>query len=136
MTAARVLIADDETLVRVDVRSTLESVGLEVCGEARDGQETVLRALELRPDVIVLDAAMPRLDGVEAARQILATRSVPIVMLTGYAYGDLISRALDAGVAAYVVKPFHERDLLAAVAAVLRGGHTKGTLAYLQQRDR
>jgi len=133
---ARALIADDETVVRLDVKAMLESVGLEVCGEAADGEEAVRRALELRPDVIVLDAAMPRLDGVEAARRILAVRPVPIVMLTGYDYGDLISRALDAGVAAYVVKPFHERALLDAVATVLRAGHTKGTLAYLERPER
>ena len=124
----RALIADDETIVRLDIKAMLESVGLEICGQAADGEETVRRALELHPDVIVLDAAMPRLDGVEAARRILAVRPVPIVMLTGYDYGDLISRALDAGVAAYVVKPFQERALLEAVATVLRGGHTKDML--------
>jgi DNA-binding NarL/FixJ family response regulator len=128
-----VLIAEDEALVRLDVRATLESVGLAVCGEAADGQEAVTLAAELEPDLVVIDASMPRLDGVEAARRILETRAVPIVMLTGYGYGDLIARALDAGVAAYVVKPFPEHALLEAVATVLRGGHTKGTLAYLRR---
>lgn len=132
MSLARALVADDDTIVRLDVRAALESAGLTVCGEARDGNEVVALALDLRPDVIVLDAAMPAADGVEAARKILSVLDVPIVMLTGYSYGDLISRALDAGVAAYVVKPFREADLLAAVAAVLRGGHTPGTLAYLR----
>lgn len=132
MTSARALVADDDPIVRMDVRAALESAGLTVCGEARDGREVIALALEQRPDVVVLDAAMPVADGLEAARRILATLDVPIVMLTGYSYGDLISRALDAGVAAYVVKPFREADLLSAVAAVLRGGHTPGTLAYLR----
>jgi two-component system, response regulator PdtaR len=136
MIPARALVADDDPIVRMDVRAALESAGLSVCGEARDGGEVVALALERRPDVVVLDAAMPVADGLEAARRILAALDVPIVMLTGYSYGDLISRALDAGVAAYVVKPFSEPDLLAAVAAVLRGGHTPGTLAYLRhERD-
>ena len=132
---ARALVADDDPVVRLDIRQTLESAGLSVCGDARDGGEAVELAVQLRPDVVVLDAAMPVTDGVAAAREILSVFHVPIVMLTGYGYGDLISRALDAGVSAYVVKPFREDDLLAAVAAVLRGGHTRETLAYLRRAD-
>ncbi len=135
MSPARALIADDDPIVRLDVRQALEGAGLSVCGEARNGSEAVILAVELAPDVVVLDAAMPVTEGVQAAREILAVLDVPIVMLTGYSYGDLISRALDAGVAAYVVKPFAEGDLLAAVSAVLRGGHTRETLAYLRVRD-
>jgi two-component system, response regulator PdtaR len=131
----RVVVADDETLVRADVRATLERVGLDVCGEAADGHAAVALARTHRPDLVVIDAGMPVLDGVEASRRILAEADVPIVMLTGYSYGDLISRALEAGVAAYVVKPFSEEALLEAVAAALRGGHTPETLAYLRRRD-
>jgi len=130
----RVLVADDETLVRADVCATLERVGLHICGEAADGREAVALAREHRPDLVVIDAGMPVLDGVEAARRILEESDVPIVMLTGYSYGDLISRALEIGVAAYVVKPFAEDALLEAVAASLRGGRTPGTLAYLRRK--
>lgn len=132
---ARVLIADDEPITRSDVRSILEEVGLAICAEAADGQAAVREARVHQPDVIVLDAGMPLMDGVEASRRILAERDVPIVMLTGYGYGDLISRALDAGVAAYVVKPFSAEALAEAVAAALPGGHTKQTLVYLRRPD-
>lgn len=132
---ARVLIADDEPITRSDVRSILEEVGLAICAEAADGQAAVREARVHQPDVIVLDAGMPLMDGVEASRRILAERDVPIVMLTGYGYGDLISRALDAGVAAYVVKPFSAEALAEAVAAALRGRHTKQTLVYLRRPD-
>jgi two-component system, response regulator PdtaR len=131
----RVVVADDETLVRADVRATLERIGLDVCGEAVDGREAVALTRLHLPDLVVIDAGMPVLDGVEASRQILAELDVPIVMLTGYSYGDLISRALEVGVAAYVVKPFAEEALLEAVAAALGRGHTRETLAYLRRRD-
>jgi two-component system, response regulator PdtaR len=129
----RVLIAEDETLIRLDLRRLLEGNGYEVCGEARDGLEAVALAERELPDVILLDVKMPLLDGVESARRILATRHVPIVMLTAYGYGELISRALDAGVVGYVVKPFAERELLAALRAA--GDEEPGaeTLAYLRR---
>jgi CheY-like chemotaxis protein len=111
----RVLIADDETVIRLDLRDLLERAGLDVCGEARDGVEAVELARSEQPDLAILDVKMPRLDGVGAARVILAERRIPIVMLTAYGYGDLVARAVDAGVAAYVVKPFRESDLLLAV---------------------
>jgi response regulator NasT len=131
MTAGRVLIAEDETIVRLDVRETLESAGYAVCGEAADGLAAVELAERLRPDLIVIDAKMPKLDGVEASRRILESQHVPIVMLTGYSYGDLIAGALEAGVAAYVVKPFAAATLLEAATAVLRAGRRRGTLTYL-----
>lgn len=119
MTPPKVLIAEDETLIRLDIRKLLEDAGFTVCAEARDGREAVALAREHQPDLIIMDVKMPRLDGVEAAKQIGAERNVPIVMLTAYGYGDLISRALDAGIDAYVVKPFRESDLLEAVTAAL-----------------
>ena len=114
------LIAEDETLIRLDLRRLLEAAGLDVCAEATDGLEAVALAVAHRPDVILLDVKMPKLDGVEAARQILADRAVPIVMLTAYGYGELISRALDAGVVGFLVKPFRERELIDAVRGAVQ----------------
>src|SRR5438046_4080980 len=113
----RVLIAEDETLIRLDLRELLEQAGFEVCAEARDGLEAVELAREAEPDVAVLDVKMPRLDGVEGARRILEERPIPIVMLTAYGQDELVSRAVEAGVFGYLVKPFREQDLLPAIAA-------------------
>jgi response regulator NasT len=112
---SKILIAEDETIVRLDLRETLERAGFRVVAEARDGAEAVALAREHAPDVAIIDVKMPHLDGIEAARRILAERPIPIVMLTAYGYGDLIERALDTGVVAYLVKPFREADLLRAV---------------------
>ena len=119
MTSRRVLVAEDETVIRLDVRSLLEGGGYSVCGEARDGLEAVALAGRLRPDAIVMDVKMPRLDGIAAARRIQAERPVPIVMLTAYDDAELVARAADAGVQGYLVKPFREEDLLPAVSAAL-----------------
>jgi CheY-like chemotaxis protein len=113
----KVLIAEDETIVRLDLAALLGGAGYDVVAEARDGEEAVALALAKRPDVALLDVKMPRLDGLAAAQLIMRERPIPIVMLTAYGYGDLVSRALDAGVFGYVVKPFRERDLLEAGAA-------------------
>jgi response regulator NasT len=129
----RILVAEDETLIRLDLERLLGASGFDVCGIARDGVEAVELALELRPDLIVLDVKMPRLDGVEAARRILAAYPVPIVMLTAYGYGDLISRAVDAGVAGYVVKPFEEQALLDALRTASGQEHDPASLAYLDR---
>jgi AmiR/NasT family two-component response regulator len=111
----RILVAEDETIIRLDLKETLERAGFEVCGEARDGEEAVELAHEEKPDLAVLDVKMPRLDGIEAARRILAERPIPIVMLTAYGHDELVARAVDAGVFAYLVKPFRESDLLPAI---------------------
>ena len=113
----RILIAEDETIIRLDLRAILERAGFEVCGEARDGQEAVELARASRPDLAVLDVKMPRLDGIEAARQILDERPIPIVMLTAYGQDELVARAVEAGVFGYLVKPFRESDLLPAIHA-------------------
>jgi response regulator NasT len=133
LTPARVLIAEDETLIRLDLRRLLEAAGFEVCAEARDGHEAVSLAAAHCPDVLLLDVKMPKLDGVEAARQILANRAVPIVMLTAYGYGELISRALDVGVVGYVVKPFTERELIDALQGAIEQAPSAATLAYLHR---
>jgi AmiR/NasT family two-component response regulator len=113
----RILIAEDETIIRLDLRSILEGAGYEVCGEARDGEEAIALASAERPDLAILDVKMPRLDGIEAARRILEERPIPIVMLTAYGQEELVSRAVEAGVFGYLVKPFRESDLLPAIHA-------------------
>lgn len=111
----RVLIAEDETIIRLDVRVILEKAGHEVVAEARDGEEAVALAAEHEPDLIVMDVRMPHMDGIEAARAISDRRPVPIVMLTAYAEEDLVARAAEAGAFGYLVKPFREVDLLPAI---------------------
>jgi len=110
------LIAEDETIIRLDLRELLEQAGFEVCAEAHDGLEAVELARKEKPDLAVLDVKMPRLDGIEAARQILDERPIPIVMLTAYGQDELVSRAVEAGVFGYLVKPFREQDLVPAIA--------------------
>jgi two-component system, response regulator PdtaR len=111
----RILIAEDETIIRLDLRELLERAGFEVCAEARDGAEAVELARAEQPDLAVLDVKMPQLDGIEAARRILDERPIPIVMLTAYGQQELVSRAIEAGVFGYLVKPFRETDLLPAI---------------------
>jgi response regulator NasT len=111
----RVLIAEDETIIRLDLRELLERSGFEVCAEARDGEEAVALARSELPDVAIMDVKMPKLDGIEAARRILDERPIPIVMLTAYGQQELVSRAVEAGVFGYLVKPFREQDLLPAI---------------------
>jgi AmiR/NasT family two-component response regulator len=113
----RILIAEDETIIRLDLRALLETAGFDVCAEAKDGLEAVELARKEEPDLAVLDVKMPRLDGIEAARQILDERPIPIVMLTAYGQDELVSRAVEAGVFGYLVKPFREADLLPAIKA-------------------
>jgi response regulator NasT len=126
------VIAEDETLIRLDLKRLLEAEGFTVAGDASDGLSAVELAVRHRPDVVLLDVKMPRLDGVEAARRILAEYHVPIVMLTAYGYGELIARAIDAGIFAYIVKPFREAELLEALRAAV--GEVSGeNLAYLRR---
>src|SRR2546428_2540613 len=113
----KILVAEAETIIRLDRVEMLGRAGLVVCAEARDGEEAVELARETEPDVAVLDVKMPKLDGIEAARRILDERPIPIVMLTAYGQEELVSRAVEAGVFGYLVKPFREQDLLPAIAA-------------------
>ena len=112
----RVLIAEDESLIRLDLRQLLERAGLDVCAEAHDGVEAVELAREPEPDIAVLDVKMPRLDGIEAARRITAERPIPIVIVSAYSEVALVQRATEAGVYGYLAKPFREEDLLPALA--------------------
>jgi response regulator NasT len=111
----KILIAEDETIIRMDLRALLEAAGFEICAEARDGEEAVELARSEEPDLAVLDVKMPRLDGIEAAKRILEERPIPIVMVTAYGERELVARAVEAGVFGYLVKPFREQDLLPAI---------------------
>jgi AmiR/NasT family two-component response regulator len=113
----RILIAEDETIIRLDLKEILERAGFIVCAQAQDGEEAVELARAEKPDLAVLDVKMPRLDGIDAARRILAERPIPIVMLTAYGQDELVGRAVEAGVFGYLVKPFRESDLLPAIQA-------------------
>ena len=115
MATPRILVAEDETIIRLDLRAMLERAGFEVCAEARDGDEAVALARSTEPDLALLDVKMPKLDGIDAARQILNERPIPIVMVTAYGEQELVSRAVEAGVFGYLVKPFRETDLLPAI---------------------
>jgi two-component system, response regulator PdtaR len=115
--STRILIAEDETIIRMDLRQLLEASGFEVCGEARDGVEALALARELEPDVVLLDIRMPGLDGVECARRLYAERPVPIVMVTAHGDRALVERALAAGAFGYLTKPFREADLVPAIRA-------------------
>ena len=126
----RILVAEDETIIRLDLRALLERAGFEVCAEARDGEEAVALARAERPDAAVLDVKMPKLDGIEAARRILDERPIPIVMLTAYGQDELVARAIEAGVFGYLVKPFRESDLLPAIRTA-RARH--GELAAVRE---
>ena len=113
MTSKRILIAEDETLIRMDLAEMLRENGYEVVGEATNGEEAVALANELKPDLAILDVKMPKLDGISAAEIIVKTS--PVLMLTAFSQKDLVERALDAGVMAYVVKPFTVDDLIPAI---------------------
>jgi response regulator NasT len=112
----RILIAEDETIIRLDLRDLLERAGHEVIGEARDGEEAVALARELQPELAIMDVKMPKLDGIDAARRMMDERPLPIVLLTAYGQEELVARAVEAGVFGYLVKPFREQDLVPAIA--------------------
>ncbi len=111
----RVLIAEDESLIRLDLAEMLEEEGYDVVGLAEDGEKAIALAEELQPDLIILDIKMPRLDGLAAAERIAAQRIAPVVILTAFSQRDLVERARDAGAMAYLVKPFSKTDLLPAI---------------------
>jgi AmiR/NasT family two-component response regulator len=113
--AFRVVIAEDEALIRLDLKEMLEEEGYEVAGEAGDGETAVKLAVSLRPDLVILDVKMPILDGLSAAEQIAAERLAPVVILTAFSQRELVDRARDAGAMAYLVKPFTKADLVPAI---------------------
>ncbi|MFW6034080.1 MAG: ANTAR domain-containing response regulator [bacterium] len=111
----RVLVAEDESLIRLDLIEMLGEEGYEVVGEAGDGAEAVKLAEELAPDLVVLDVKMPVLDGISAAKRIVEQRIAPVLILTAFSQRDLVDRAREAGAMAYLVKPFTRADLVPAI---------------------
>ena len=111
----RVLIAEDEALIRLDLKEMLEEEGYTVVAEVGDGQQAVDQAEELRPDLVILDIQMPVLDGLSAAEQIAKARTAPVIVLTAFSQRELVERARDAGAMAYLVKPFTKNDLVPAI---------------------
>ena len=113
--ARRVVIAEDEALIRLDLAEMLAEEGYEVVGQAGDGERAVELAEELRPDLVILDVKMPKLDGIAAAARIAQQRIAPVVILTAFSQRDLVERARDAGAMAYLVKPFGKQDVVPAI---------------------
>ena len=115
VTTRRVLVAEDEALIRLDLIEMLSEEGYLVVGEAADGQQAVEQADALRPDLVIMDVKMPKMDGIDAASIIVERRIAPVVILTAFSQRDLVERARDAGAMAYLVKPFGRRDLVPAI---------------------
>ena len=111
----KVVVAEDEVLIRLDLVEMLTEEGYEVVGEAGDGEQAVTLASELKPDLVVMDVKMPKLDGISAAERITGERIAPVVMLTAFSQRELVERASQAGAMAYVVKPFGKADLIPAI---------------------
>ncbi|KAB8168750.1 response regulator [Streptomyces sp. 3MP-14] len=134
----RVVIAEDEALIRLDLKEMLEEEGYTVVGEAGDGQRAVELARELNPDLVILDVKMPVMDGISAAEKIAADNIAPVLMLTAFSQRDLVERARDAGAMAYLVKPFSKSDVVPAIEiAVSRYQQLRslaGEVADLAQR--
>lgn len=121
---ARVLVAEDESLIRLDLVEMLGEEGYEIVGEAGDGERAVELATELRPDLVVMDIKMPKMDGISAAEKIVSDRIAPVVMLTAFSQKELVDRAREAGAMAYVVKPFGKDDLVPAIEIAM-GRHAE-----------
>ncbi len=111
----RVLVAEDEALIRLDLVELLTEEGYQVVGEASDGEAAVAMARELQPDLVVMDVKMPKMDGITAASTIAEERIAPVVMLTAFSQRELVERAREAGAMAYVVKPFGASDVIPAI---------------------
>lgn len=119
VTQVRVLIADDESIIRLDLSEMLAGLGYAVVGEAGDGATAVRLVRELKPDVVIMDVKMPEMDGIDAARAISDERIAPVLLLTAFSQQDLARRASEAGVAGYLVKPFGEADLVPAIEVAI-----------------
>ena len=119
MERTRIIIADDESIVRADLKEMLTGLGYLVVGEAGDGLSAVNLARELRPDVVLMDIKMPNMDGIDAAKILTEEQIAPVVLLTAYGQKELVDRAKEAGVVGYLVKPFRETDLMPAIEVAL-----------------
>ena len=118
-TKTRVIVAEDESLIRIDIVEILRDNGFDVVGEAADGEKAVALAEELRPDIVVMDVKMPLLDGISAAEILTKRHIAPVVLLTAFSQRELVERAAEAGALAYVVKPFTPNDLIPAIDIAL-----------------
>ena len=119
MERTRIIIADDESLIRMDLREMLTNLGYLVVGEVGDGQSAINLTWELRPDIVIMDIKMPDMDGIEAARILTQERLAPVLLLSAYSQQELVQRAKEAGVSSYLVKPFRENDLTPAIEVAL-----------------
>jgi response regulator NasT len=119
VTPARILIADDESLIRLDVREMLGELGYDVVAEAGDGRGALELARKLQPDLVIMDIKMPGVDGIAAAEELTRERICPVLLLTAYSDQGLVARAKDAGVAGYVVKPFRPTELMPVIELCL-----------------
>ena len=129
-----IVIAEDEAIIRLDLREMLEEEGYVVVGEAGRGDLAVALVRDLKPDVVILDVKMPGLDGIEAARQITAEGICAILMLTAFSQREIVEQARDAGAMAYLVKPFQKSDLVPAIElATSRYGETKALVAEISE---
>jgi AmiR/NasT family two-component response regulator len=115
----RVIVADDESIIRMDLREMLTNLGYLVVGEVGDGRSAVNLSRELRPDIVIMDIKMPDMDGIEAAKILTEEKIAPVLLLTAFSQQDLIERAREAGVAGYIVKPFRESDLAPSIEVAL-----------------
>jgi len=119
MMATRVVIAEDEAIIRLDLRETLEEEGYEVVAETGRGDTAVDLVRELRPDLAIFDIKMPGIDGLEASRRVSADKLCPVVLLTAFSQREIVEQARDAGALAYIVKPFQKSDLVPAIEVAL-----------------
>lgn len=119
MERTRIIVADDESVIRMDLREMLTNLGYLVVGEVADGRSAVNQARELRPDIVIMDIKMPDMDGIEAAQILTEERIAPVVLLSAYSQRDLVQRAREAGVIAYLVKPYREEELAPAIEVAL-----------------
>ncbi len=119
MERKRILIADDESLIRMDLQEMLRNLGYLVVGEAGDGITALKLARELKPDLVIMDIRMPGMDGIDAAKTLTEEKIAPVVLLTAYSQKELVDRANEAGVVGYLVKPFKESDLTPAIEIAL-----------------
>jgi AmiR/NasT family two-component response regulator len=119
MARTRIVIADDESIIRMDLKEMLTALGYLVVGEVGDGQSAVNLARELRPDLVIMDVKMPDMDGIEAAGILTEEKIAPVLLLTAFGQRELIERAKEAGVVGYLVKPFRESDLTPAIEVAL-----------------
>ena len=119
MERTRIIIADDESIIRMDLQEMLSNLGYLVVGEVGDGRSAVNLARELRPDLVIMDIKMPDMDGIDAAKILTEEEIAPVLLLTAYSQQELVSRAREAGVVGYLVKPFRESDLSPAIEVAL-----------------